>query len=177
MASTREMQNTAIQAELNGTKTQLAEATQNLMNTEAANKTFQLDLDQMNKTLEERCTEASELKESLNASNAKYDELNSDFESLVTINDKVDKENIELKLNNSELQQNNEAIQRSNDELIIKCDSLNADISRLQDDISEMERTFPERLENSERVKSLKEKIVYLEDDVSEKKQVSVDIT
>ena len=171
------MQNTAIQAELNGIKTQLAETTQNLMSTEAANKTFQLDLDQMNKTLEERCTEASELKESLNASNAKYDELNSDFESLVTINDKVDKENIELKLNNSELQQNNEAIQRSNDELIIKCDSLNADISRLQDDISEMERTFPERLENSERVKSLKEKIVYLEDDVSEKKQVSVDIT
>ena len=171
------MQNTAIQAELNGTKTQLAEATQNLMNTEAANKTFQLDLDQMNKTLEERRTEASELKESLNASNAKYEELNSDFESLVTINDKLDKENIDFKLNNSVLQQNNEAIQRSNKELIIKCDSLNADISRLQDDISEMERTFPERLENSERVKSLKEKIVYLEDDVSEKKQVSVDIT
>lgn len=171
------MQNTAIQAELNGTKTQLAEATQNLMSTEAANKTFQLDLDQMNKTLEERCSEASGLKESLNASNAKYEELNSDFESLVTINDKLDKENIDLKMNNSMLQQNNEAIQRSNEELIIKCDSLNADISRLQDDISEMERTFPERLENSERVKSLKEKIVYLEDDVSEKKQVSVDIT
>ena len=171
------MQNTAIQAELNGTKSQLAEATQHLINTEAANKTFQLDLDQINKTLEERCTEASELKESLNASNAKYEELNSDFESLVTINDKLDKENIDFKLNNSVLQQNNEAIQRSNEELVVKCDSLNADISRLQDDISEMERTFPERLENSERVKSLKEKIVYLEDDVSEKKQVSVDIT
>ena len=171
------MQNTAIQAELNGIKTQLAETTQNLMSTEAANKTFQLDLDQMNKTLQERCSEASDLKESLNVSNAKYEELNSDFESLVTINDKLDKENIDFKLNNSVLQQNNEAIQRSNKELIIKCDSLNADISRLQDDISEMERTFPERLENSERVKSLKEKIVYLEDDVSEKKQVSVDIT
>ena len=171
------MQNTAIQAELNGIKNQLAETTQNLMSTEAANKTFQLDLDQMNKTLQERCSEASDLKESLNASNAKYEEVNSDFESLVTINDKLDKENIDSKMNNSMLQQNNEAIQRSNEELNIKCDSLNGDISRLQDDISEMERTFPERLENSERVKSLKEKIVYLEDDVSEKKQVSVDIS
>ena len=173
LANTRALQNSVLQAELDGTKRQLEESNQCLGSAEASNQTFQQDIERLNADLTNQHSIVSVLQDTLDKTNTKYEELNNDFESLVSMNDKLEKDSSDLKSSVSLLEERCELASNSNEELTIKCDKLTNEVSRLQEEISELDRTFPERLESSERVQSLKDKLLVLEDEVSEKKQVS----
>ena len=174
LASARALQNSALQAELDGTRIHLSEATQNLSSIQESNQTFQHDIERLNQDLSSKHSSISELQETLEKTNAKYEELNSDFESLVTLNDTLEKENGDLKTSVSLLEEKCEIANNSNQELTITCDKLDNEVSHLKNELLEQERSFPERVENSELVQSLKEKTLHLEDEVSEKKQVCI---
>ena len=172
LANTRAMQNSAVQAELDGTKIQLAESNQSLASIQSENHSFQIDIEELNKDVFSKDSIISELKEGLKKTNAKYEDLSNDFESLVSMNDKLEKESSDLKSNVLELKERCEHYDKTNEQLTIKCDKATSKVSRLENEILELEKSFPERMESSERVTLLKEKIVTLEDEVGEKKQV-----
>ena len=81
LANTRAMQNSVLQAELDGIKRQLAESNQRLSSAEASNQTFELDIERLNDDLTNQHSVTSKLHDTLNKTNTKYEELNNDFES------------------------------------------------------------------------------------------------
>ena len=173
LANGRALQNLALQAEVDGIKIKLQEATQNLDSVETTNQTNLMELDRLSKELADKNSSVYKLQESLTSVNAKYDELNNDFETLVTVNDTLVKDNNDLKSNVSMLSENCEQNEKFNHELSLKCDTLDKEIARLHTVILESENNFPERLENSERLILLKQRNSELVDEVGEKKQVS----
>ena len=174
LANGRALQNSALQAEIDGIKAKLQEATQNLGSVEATNQTNLIELDRLNKEIADKKSSIYNLQESLTSVNAKYDELNNDFETLVTVNDTLVKDNSDLKSNVSTLSEKCEQTEKFCHEMSLKCDTLDKEIARLQNVILESENNFPERLENSERVILLKQRNLELVDEVAEKKQVSL---
>ena len=176
LSNARGMQNSALQAELGSVKTQLLESNDSLLRVQNTLQTSQNETDKLNKDLASKQTIISNIETNLEQTNSKYEELNCDFESLVTMNDKLEKENSDLQENISILQLKCENLNHSKEELDLKCDKLNSEVEILQNTISESERTFPDRLENSNLVRSLKNQIVTLKDEVGEKKQVSFQI-
>ena len=164
----------ALQAEIDGLKVKLHDATKSLDNVEASNQTNIMEVERLNKELVDKHSTACELQESLNVLTAKYDELNNDFEALVTVNDTLVKENSDLKVNVSMLSDKCDHHEKFNHALSIKCDTLDTEITRLNTVILDSEDNFPERLENSERVILLKQRNSELVDEVGEKKQVSI---
>ena len=172
LASTRALQNSAFQLEIDSTKLKLAETTQNLSSIETTNQKLQDDINRVTNDLLNKSDAISELQETLDKANAKYEELNRDFENLVSLNDTQEKENCELKSSVSILEEKCNISDTSNQELTQKCDKLSQEVFDLKDKVLEQETNFPERMENSERVKLLKEKTLNLEDEVNDKKQV-----
>ena len=176
LSNARGMQNSALQAELGSVKTQLSESNDSLHRVQNTLQTSQIEMGKLNKDLVSKQAIISNIEMNLEQTNSKYEELNCDFESLVTMNDKLEKENSDLQENISSLQLKCENLNNSKEELELKCDKLNNEVETLQNTISESERTFPDRLENSNLVRSLNNQIVKLEDEVGEKKQVSFQI-
>jgi len=174
LSNAKGMQNSALQAELGNVKTQLSESNQSLHCVQNTLQTSQTEIEKLNKDVLSKQAIISNIEANLEQTNSKYEDLNCDFESLVTMNDKLEKDNSDLQEHISTLQSKCESLDNSNKELKSKCDKLASEVEILRNDISESERTFPERLENSDLVRSLKDQIVNLEDEVVEKKQVRI---
>ena len=174
LANARDLQNTVLQAEMSGLKSRLAEMEHILSNLRIENEKLSDNLKALEEEVKEKNNSILGLDQNAKTINAKYEELNCDFESLVSLNDTVEKERSDLQMQLTKLSNKYQLNERSNSELTAKCDTLENEILQLNSTIVENENAFPQRLETSELVISLKQKNLELEDELGEKKQVTV---
>ena len=123
--------------------------------------------DNLTKELSVKNSTISTLQEILDENNVKYEHLNSKMQTLVNVNRELGNDIETLNLNISVITEKIESMQKSNQEL-------EKQVSRLNRELFETEQSFPGRLEKSECVKSLKERILHLEKEVREKNQVRI---
>ena len=171
-ANTSTLQKSAIQEELEGIRIRLEEANRSLNFIQASNQTLTIENEQLKKELSNKTCDIVDLQKTLKNTQAKCEELNSNCESLVSLNDTLQKENSDLKCNISLANEKYEITENHNRELTIQNDELVNDVCQLKRKVSEQETNFPALLENSNRVKELKETILHLENEVFKMKKV-----